>query len=585
MGSLREMEIKLDADKIKEGYCDEDPVVDSYCVDLTAQVYDKNDDVFFIDEETNLKIFTALCKKKKSNVILYGETGVGKTAIVEGLAYLMSINRVPLQFMNKRIMSLNVSKILAGAKYRGDLEERLNAVIEKIKSTGRAILFIDEIHSILKSGGDVDNATLSFADVLKPVLARGDFKCIGTTTIAEYEKFFKGKDEAFIRRFEWIKVEEPSKEKTYNMLLKTKAQYEKFHFVSFSKKIIEKSIDLAAKFLPARYFPDKAFDIIDSLGSYLRIKKVLPSKQIKDLLSRINTSRKQYLKMFKSEKYGCALEEKDKISIYEESFINEKRKIIAKKKSIETTEDDLFDVVARMSGINKSLISGTGINNKDEIVSALEREFSLSGSISKDIVEVVEKEFFLRSHVNNKGSSFIILNDSTQYIGARIFKRLSNFIFPSRIDSFIIFNINDIFNNYQSQGVAMERIPLLIVRDIKEYISQNQISIVFLDNIQNLARDVVINLFVDIIERKSFLNSTGVQIDCSNIFFVFNVIFNFKEANIQELLNRDENSGTKSLYNANWFYEIPFIRNNYSLQEFMNLIITLSCKNFLKAFI
>ena len=585
MGSLREMEIKLDADKIKEGYCDEDPVVDSYCVDLTAQVYDKNDDVFFIDEETNLKIFTALCKKKKSNVILYGETGVGKTAIVEGLAYLMSINRVPLQFMNKRIMSLNVSKILAGAKYRGDLEERLNAVIEKIKSTGRAILFIDEIHSILKSGGDVDNATLSFADVLKPVLARGDFKCIGTTTIAEYEKFFKGKDEAFIRRFEWIKVEEPSREKTYNMLLKTKAQYEKFHFVSFSKKIIEKSIDLAAKFLPARYFPDKAFDIIDSLGSYLRIKKVLPSKQIKDLLSRINTSRKQYLKMFKSEKYGCALEEKDKISIYEESFINEKRKIIAKKKSIEATEDDLFDVVARMSGINKSLISGTGINNKDEIVSALEREFSLSGSISKDIVEVVEKEFFLRSHVHNKGSSFIILNDSTQYIGARIFKRLSNFIFPSRIDSFIIFNINDIFNNYQSQGVAMERIPLLIVRDIKEYISQNQISIVFLDNIQNLARDVVINLFVDIIERKSFLNSTGVQIDCSNIFFVFNVIFNFKEANIQELLNRDENSGTKSLYNANWFYEIPFIRNNYSLQEFMNLIITLSCKNFLKAFI
>ena len=209
MGSLREMEIKLDADKIKGGYCDEDPVVDSYCVDLTAAAYDKHDDVFFIDEEVNLKIFTALCKKKKSNVILYGETGVGKTAIVEGLAHLMSINKVPLQFMNKHIMSLNVSKILAGAKYRGDLEERLNAVIEKIKSTGRDILFIDEIHTILKSGGDVDSTALSFADVLKPILARDDFKCIGTTTIDEYEKFFKGKDEALIRRFEWIKVEEP----------------------------------------------------------------------------------------------------------------------------------------------------------------------------------------------------------------------------------------------------------------------------------------------------------------------------------------------------------------------------------------
>ena len=577
MGSLREMEIKLDADKIKEGYCDEDPVVDSYCVDLTAAAYDKHDDVFFIDEEINLKIFTALCKKKKSNVILYGETGVGKTAIVEGLAHLMSINKVPLQFMNKHIMSLNVSRILAGAKYRGDLEERLNAVVEKIKSTGRDILFIDEIHTILKSGGDVDNTALSFADVLKPILARDDFKCIGTTTIDEYEKFFKGKDEALIRRFEWIKVEEPSKDKIFNMLLKTKLQYEKFHLVSFSKKIIERCIDLAARFLPTRYFPDKAFDIIDSLGSYLRIKKVLPSKQIKDLLSNINNSRKEYLKMFRSEKYGRALEEKDKICIYEESFINEKRKIMSRKKYIEATEDDLVDIVARISGVNKSLISGTAIHNKLEIIDTLEREFSLPGSVSKDVVDVVEEQFFLCSQEKTKGSSFIILNVSTKYIGARIFKRLSNFIFPSRIDSFVIFNINDIFNDYQSQGVAMERIPSLIVRDIKEYVSKNPISIVFLDNIQNIARDVVITLFVDIIERNSFLSSTGVKIDCSNIFFVFNVIFNFKEANIQGLLNREEKNGAKSLYNVNWFYEIPFIKENYSLESFMRLIITLTC--------
>lgn len=577
MGSLREMEIKLDAEKIKGGYCDEDSVVDSYCVDLTAAAYDKHDDVFFIDEEINLKIFTALCKKKKSNVILYGETGVGKTAIVEGLAHLMSINKVPLQFMNKHIMSLNVSRILAGAKYRGDLEERLNAVVEKIKSTGRDILFIDEIHTILKSGGDVDNTALSFADVLKPILARDDFKCIGTTTIDEYEKFFKGKDEALIRRFEWIKVEEPSKEKIFNMLLKTKLQYEKFHLVSFSKKIIERCIDLAARFLPTRYFPDKAFDIIDSLGSYLRIKKVLPSKQIKDLLSNINNSRKEYLRMFRSEKYGRAIEEKDKISIYEESFINEKRKIMSRKKHIEVTEDDLVDIVARISGINKSLISGTAIHNKLEIIDTLEREFSLPGSVFKDVVDVVEEQFFLCSQEKTKGSSFIILNDSTKYIGARIFKRLSNFIFPSRIDSFVIFNINDIFNDYQSQGVAMERIPLLIVRNIKEYVSKNPISIVFLDNIQNIARDVVITLFVDIIERNSFLSSTGVKIDCSNIFFVFNVIFNFKEANIQGLLNREEKNGAKSLYNVNWFYEIPFIKENYSLEEFMRLIITLTC--------
>ena len=574
MGSLHEMEIKIDADKVKGGYCNDDPAVDSYCVDLTAVAYDKHDDVFFIDEEINLKIFTALCKKKKSNVILYGETGVGKTAIVEGLAYLMSVNKVPLQFMNKHIMSLNVSKILAGAKYRGDLEERLNAVIEKIKSTGRYILFIDEIHSILKSGGDADNTVLSFADVLKPILARDDFKCIGTTTIAEYEKFFKGKDEALIRRFEWIKVEEPSKEMMPNVLLKLKGQYEKFHSVSFPKEIIEKSIDLAERFLPARYFPDKAFDIIDSLGSYLRIKKVLPSKQIKDLLSNINNSRKQYLKMFRSEEYGRALEEKDKINIYEESFINEKRKITARKNYIEATEEDLVEVVARLSGVNKSLISGTAINNKAEIVYALEREFSLPTRISNEVVNVVEEEFFLCS--KTKCSSFIILNDSTKYIGARIFKRLSSFIFPSRTDSFVIFNINDIFNDYQSQGVAIERIPSLIVRDIKDYVSKSQISIVFLDNIQNIARDVIITLFVDIIEHNSFLSSTGVPIDCSNIFFVFNVIFNFKEVNIQGLLSREEKKGAKSFYNVNWFYEIPFIKDNYSLEEFMRLIITLS---------
>lgn len=222
------------------------------------QVYNRDTEVS--------EIMIILNRKNKSNPLLIGEAGVGKTAIVEHLAYQIHKNNVPEALKGVTIINLDLSELVAGTKYRGDFEERLNSIVKQIKNNPRIILFIDEIHMILKAGGA--EGAIDAANILKPYIARNDIRIIGATTIEEYQKFIM-KDKALMRRFNTITIKEQDYNTNLTTLIRLKKSYEKHYHVHISDQIIKKLLDLSIELFPERKLPDKALDLIDECCSYL----------------------------------------------------------------------------------------------------------------------------------------------------------------------------------------------------------------------------------------------------------------------------------------------------------------------------
>lgn len=216
------------------------------------------------------RVMQTLCRRKKNNPLLVGEPGVGKTAIAEGLALRISENEVPAVLKASKIFALDMGVLIAGTKYRGDFEKRLKGIISELSEMDDAILFIDEIHTMVGAGA-TSGGSMDASNLLKPALARGDLKCIGATTYAEYRNFFD-KDKALSRRFAKIDVEEPSIEDTFTILKGIQHKYEDYHKISFTDEALQASIDLSVKYLHDRFLPDKAMDIIDEVGAHFMLK-------------------------------------------------------------------------------------------------------------------------------------------------------------------------------------------------------------------------------------------------------------------------------------------------------------------------
>ena len=212
-----------------------------------------------------------LSKKHKSNAILLGESGVGKTAIVEGLAQRIVAGDVPSHIEMCRIYTVDIASMIAGAQYRGQFEERLKGLLKEVEDRPDVILFIDEIHTIMGAGDSSDNR-IDAANMLKPALARGSIKCIGATTFKEYEKSFR-KDPALKRRFDKVEIKEPTKQQTLEMINSSISFYKDFHKVNYSEKNIQDILDLSEIYLSNKRFPEKAFDVIDQVGAKAKIEQ------------------------------------------------------------------------------------------------------------------------------------------------------------------------------------------------------------------------------------------------------------------------------------------------------------------------
>ncbi len=283
--------------------------LEQFGIDLTnlAKI-DKIDPVIGREEETQ-RVIQILSRRTKNNPCLVGEPGVGKTAIAEGLAIKIANKDVPEYLKEKRIISLNLTNMVAGTKYRGDFETRIKSVIEQVKNDGDIILFIDELHTIIGAGSAEGSADA--ANILKPVLGKGDIQIIGATTFYEYRKYIE-KDAALERRFQPVKVEEPSEKESLKIIRGIKDKYESHHRVKISDEAIEAAVKLSVRYLPDRYLPDKAIDLIDEAASKVRMSKSILPKELKRLEDNIINLEKRKTDLINNQEFEKAANIRDK---------------------------------------------------------------------------------------------------------------------------------------------------------------------------------------------------------------------------------------------------------------------------------
>ncbi len=265
------------------------PNLDEYTVELVALAGEGKIDPVIGRHDEIERVMQTLCRRKKNNPLLVGEPGVGKTAIAEGLALKIAEKEVPEILADAKIYALDMGALVAGTKYRGDFEKRLKGVIQELQGVENAIVFIDEIHTLV-GAGSTGSGSMDASNILKPALARGELKCIGATTHQEYRNFFD-KDKALSRRFAKVDVEEPSVEDTFKILKGVQHKYEEHHRIAFSDAALQTAIDLSVKYLHDRFLPDKAMDLIDEAGAHFMLRGEryveVTSKDISEILSRM----------------------------------------------------------------------------------------------------------------------------------------------------------------------------------------------------------------------------------------------------------------------------------------------------------
>ena len=326
------------------------PTVDTFGKDLTRMAREgKLDPVIGRDKEIE-RVIQVLSRRTKNNPCLIGEPGVGKTAIVEGLAQRITTADIPETLKEKRVVTLELSAVVAGTKYRGEFEERLRKLIDELRSAGNMIVFIDELHTIIGAGAA--EGAIDASNILKPALARGELQCVGATTLDEYRKYIE-KDPALERRFQPITVEEPNKDEALAILKGLRDRYEAHHRVEMSDAALAAAVKLADRYITDRFLPDKAIDLIDEAGSRVRLQTFMPPPDLKQMEEKLETLRNEKEGAIKGQEFELAAQLRDKEQRMREEVEALKTEWEQKKvtdKSV-VTEEDIAQIVSSWTGI------------------------------------------------------------------------------------------------------------------------------------------------------------------------------------------------------------------------------------------
>ena len=326
------------------------PIIDKFCTDLTSLAEQGALDPVVGRQTEMLRVMQILCRRKKNNPVLIGDPGVGKTAVVEGIAQLIATKNVPVPLENKRIVTLNMATLVAGTQFRGQFEERVRKLMEEVKKHKEIIVFIDEIHTIIGAGSAP--GSLDAANMLKPALARGEMQCIGATSTAEYKKSIE-KDAALERRFQKILLSPASQEETLAILKQLRSRYEQHHNTTYTDEALQACVSLTARYINGRVLPDKAIDAMDEAGAKARIRfREMPS-EFTDIQNEISKLTEEKLQAAKSQDYERAAQLRDVIQ-QRSAQLQEMRmqwEEQQKKSPVRVDENDVAETVSMMSGV------------------------------------------------------------------------------------------------------------------------------------------------------------------------------------------------------------------------------------------
>lgn len=498
------------------------PRLDAFSFNMTeAAERGSYDPVVGRDEIINSMI-EDMCKRKKNNIILLGDAGVGKSAIVECLAQRISSKNVPDQLKNKRIYSLNLNDLVAGTKYRGEYEERLQGIIKEVISDPNIIIFIDEFHNLVGNGGEKGNG--DGANILKPYLARGQFKCIGATTLDEYRKFIE-KDAALKRRFTEIIVPEPTEDETFKILKAINSKYEDFHRVKCSPDLLKRCVEWSGRYITDRFFPDKAIDVLDKAFAYVKISTVKDTARQEELLEKIDALIDQKVNaVFDLHDFAKGEElRKQELELTAElekeiksQELNEKKK----KNWPSITEDDIAKAVSKISKVPIDKIQATDNEMILEMKQKLEKRVIGQDSAIDTIIKSIQRNYLGLRDPKKPILSALFVGPSG--VGKTLIcKEVSEIFFGSQ-KALIKIDMNNFKTEMDvtrligaSAGyVGYEDEPLLMK------VKRQPRSVILLDEIEK-AHSSIYDIFMDILDEGVCTLADGTKVDFTNTIIIF----------------------------------------------------------------
>lgn len=500
-------------------------LIETLGIDLTEKAKNNQiDPVIGRDNEINM-MQEILCRRNKNNPLLIGPPGVGKTAIVEQLATLIINDEVPSKLKNKKIISLDMASAVAGTKYRGEFEERMKKLLEEIESHDEIILFIDEIHTLIGAGGA--EGAIDASNILKPALARGKIKCIGATTTEEYKKHFE-KDKALDRRFQIINIEEPSIEKTKDILLKLKPIYEEYHNVIIKDEIINKIISLTEKYIYNRYRPDKQIDILDEVCSKVNIKENYKNLKEEIKLKEIKKQKEQYIKDNNIKK---AYEYKIKESNYKDSLNNH----IIKS---EVTIQDIATVINNKTSIPIYEILKDNKKIINEIENKLKKNIIGQNNAIKELINITKR--IKLGYKENKCISLLFTGPSG--VGkTKLASIYGNLITKGKIIKLDMSEYSDITSINKFLGSSAGYVGYDDNSYVLNIIKDNPTSVIILDEIDK-AHPKIINLLYQMLDEGTIKDSKNNTINLSNNIIIMTTNKGTEEKEIGFISNKQKNN-------------------------------------------
>ncbi|EIC9875612.1 AAA family ATPase, partial [Campylobacter coli] len=458
--------------------------LNSYASDLTLLAQKGKIDPLIGRKFELERIIQILSRRKKNNPILIGEAGVGKTAIVEGLALVIAEKKVPKNLQNAKIFSLDIAGLLSGTKYRGDFEKRIKEVLEGLQKLPNAILFIDEIHTIVGAGATGESHT-DFSNLLKPALSNGTLKCIGATTFMEYKNTFD-KNKALSRRFAKINVDEPSQEEAFQILQGLKSKYEDFHKIKISDEVLQQAVVWGKKFFSDKYLPDSAIDLIDELGaSYVLKAKTKKNADIKDL-EQVLAKMTHHHKMFEFDQNKALMN----------LSLNLKAKIFGQDEVIDKLVTTLKQSFAGFKNLNTPrgvfLFTGSSGVGKTELCKVLAEFLGLN------------LERFDMSEYAEKHSISKLIGSPAGYVG------------------------------YEDGGL------------LSNAVRKNPFSLILFDEIEKAHPDLS-NTFLQIFDNAELTDNSGLKVDFKNTIIIMTSNLGLKESNELGFLSKNEEKSNRAI--------------------------------------
>lgn len=496
--------------------------LDFFAANLTSSVIQSGIDPVIGREKEIERMMQILCRRTKNNPILLGDPGVGKTAIVEGLAKKIFEGDVPDVLLGKKIYALDMGLLIAGTAYRGEFEGRLRQIIEEVSTDPNIILFIDELHNIVGAGSN--QGTMDAANILKPVLARGVVRCIGATTPTEFKKYIES-DPALERRFQPIFIKEPSVADTIKILDGIKNNYENFHNIKITDKAIVKTVQLADRYITNKLLPDKAIDLLDETAAAKRLQ-IKPSpmeaklSRLKNELEKIINSKEEAVA---NDKFGEAVKLKEKEKLLDQEIKYYKEKIYNQKSNDVLATITEEDVINQLTKIIETPIRDLFVNEKSNLLnfeSELQKNIIGQDEVLREVTEIIRQAQLELSNPNRPLASFLFVGESG--VGkSELAKSVASTLYPDQ-NSFIQLNMsefNESFGVSKLLGSPAGYIGYKESNQFTDRIKMNPYCVILLDEIDKAHKDVT-KLLLQILENGEITDSVGKKISLKHAVII-----------------------------------------------------------------